>query len=1506
MDTTKTPASPRRTRRWPWLVLIVGVVVLGGIRWAMQADRVMDRIAVEIERIGSQQLNGTVEIELLRGDLLREITLTGLSVRDDEGMEVIAVDTLYMRYRLASLFRRGEGGFFSAPFFQGPFEINEISVIAPRVEAVQSADMEWNLLRLLPESEAEPASEGGMGIDIQQVRLARGSLRVVAPELLPDDEISVDSLHLHASLFAAGEVFRARLSALDLRVVEGRLPEPIAIQLAARAEDDRITLDQLTVATGRSLLQATGRVAGGGEEIAVQAGLQPLSWRDVMAYTGEALVLQDVQVGLEVSGGLQELRLTLELDALGLERGRLFVEAGVQESIELYAAEVKVQRLDLPLLTGNEEWPSLGEVFLSTRGIIAPDAPEQAVAHGEFHLTRLMASPYRLDRLEGSYVLDRGRARAEIAAMLDDERIDLELRASELFDPAPDWSAEVTSSGLTLGRWAADPDLDVFTRFRFQASGQGTDPNTQPWKLDATLSDLMVSGQPLQRIQLDAELTRDDLLLYTTIRIIDSELNLNAALTNWQQPEALSYRFLLESEGLNLRDVNGFEDFPTSITLRALGSGSGTDPETLTLESSLEIDDSIINGADIERFQANLRLTNGLLTLDNTFLQSSLATGQLDVRLLIANLYSEENRVDFNLEVGQLHPLAPLAGLETLQASGRIGGSLTTGSDGTPSVETVLHLRDVIIDQGQVSRLEGRAGIRLTEEPSYSLDVRLAEATAGEFTLATMQLVTRGNVRGDRIDGTYRVQVDFTDDTRFRTQATYTVDTAEDLPVVELVTNVLDLQDPSYRYFLKQPFTLTYQNALVTLDPLILTGEEGVELTVTFEQYLEQAFRARFDARDVNLGILQRILLDDTLFDGMMNGSISADIDLASDLYDMDARFVLSAFEMDGFTLDVVEADLRLLDGRLNGHFNVSSAGDTLLRARVNLPFLPGDPVGFDESFFREEVFAEIRTSRIVLQDNPALARLLGLEEVSGTVSLDGTASGTAGAPEMQVGLRMTGARISGVTLDTLTFNAAYLYEQARFTVDSRVISAGQPAARLQGYIPLGIDMRTFDITLPDKENPVAIALETRDFNIAAFNQFTDPALLRNLAGRINADLEIGGTLDEPELEGRLQLSSGSLFLTENNVTIRDIETVLRFTPDAIELRQLNMTSLGSLSGSGRIHLDGFIPGEVDLTLQARNFRAFNTRDIQVIFSMDAALSGGIDTPSLTGSLQLERGYLYLDNFGERTVEEVTLEGEEPSLFDGMEFFNNLAMEVNFRTDRNFWVRNRARPEVQLQLTGELDIVKYAGEDVQVFGAMGATDGYVTQLGRRFELEEAEVMFSGPATNPALNVRTLYELRQPSDIRIWYIIGGTADEPTFSYESDPQMETGDIISYTLFGRPLNALAGWQQSVAGRSDGGVGDAAVDILLDRVEQLASQALGIDVLSIDNTRTGGQSGTTIKAGKFISDRIFVALIQELGTTVSSQVMLEYQIRRNLDLIVTGGDNNRNGLEIQWRRDY
>jgi autotransporter translocation and assembly factor TamB len=243
-----------------------------------------------------------------------------------------------------------------------------------------------------------------------------------------------------------------------------------------------------------------------------------------------------------------------------------------------------------------------------------------------------------------------------------------------------------------------------------------------------------------------------------------------------------------------------------------------------------------------------------------------------------------------------------------------------------------------------------------------------------------------------------------------------------------------------------------------------------------------------------------------------------------------------------------------------------------------------------------------------------------------------------------------------------------------------------------------------------------------------------------------------------------------------------------------------------------------------------------------------------------------------------------------------------------FSVDRNAFVRNRRDPEIFLAPQGEIDIVKEAFGDLQLFGDMGVTSGHVTTFNKRFQLERGDVMFSGDPSDPELNIRTLYRPRQQyEDISIFYNITGNLSDPEFKFESEPEMELQDIISYTLFGRPFHALAGWEQTMSGRSDGSMAtNLAVDIMLDRIENLAADRLGIDVIEIEHSRRGG-GGTSVKAGKFVSDRLFIAFLQELGgTDTARQVIVEYMLLRNLDLIITAGDDQQSGVDVLWRYDY
>jgi len=277
-----------------------------------------------------------------------------------------------------------------------------------------------------------------------------------------------------------------------------------------------------------------------------------------------------------------------------------------------------------------------------------------------------------------------------------------------------------------------------------------------------------------------------------------------------------------------------------------------------------------------------------------------------------------------------------------------------------------------------------------------------------------------------------------------------------------------------------------------------------------------------------------------------------------------------------------------------------------------------------------------------------------------------------------------------------------------------------------------------------------------------------------------------------------------------------------------------------------------------------------------------------------------------LQNFGERAVEDVTLEDEtepEPS-----EFFEALAMEMSVNFNRNFFIRNRQYLDMEIELGGQVDLVKQRNEEMQIFGTLEGVRGFARPLGKNFVLDEAVLSFSGPIRNPDLNIRTLYEPPQAAGVRIYYIIDGSLEDPNFRFDSEPTLELQDIVSYTLFGKPFYELESWEQVVAGSgSSPTAADFALDILLDRVEMLASQRLGIDVVQIDNSRSGSNSTTSIKTGWYLNQRTFFAILNEVGgQRPKTLFMLEYLLHDNLELIITQGDDSREGIDLRWKYDY
>lgn len=1478
-----------RRRRWPWLLVLLLVLLLGALRVAVRSDMVLDWVRQQAIHTADASLNGSIHIETLTGDLLRGVTASGIHIWDENGHRIVQIDSLRVRYRLWS-------------FWSEAFQIDEIAVFSPEVDIEQFADGGWNLrdLFLATPDESEAVGSESVALDMPSVQLFDGVVRIQSPALPSDSVVSVQEWMMDTGISLRADGARIQLRSVSLALYEGRLDGAVQVDASASVDPERITLERLTVSTAASLMEAWAALSTDGSAISAQARWSPLSWRDVLAYSGDPYFVQDLQVGVELGGQWSAAEVSITLQAQGMDSLSIRVLGSVSDELTISSVSVTSGHLDLPRLTGDADLPVVGSMRMMANGTYRIGYPQLADISVEGSVSQVEVYPYRLDRADMYATLASGAVSARFTADRLRGQVRATFEADAIFDTAPAWQATVQSTDFNPAVWLSDPALDARLNLALAISAHAFTPAEQPWILTLTAGGRW-NEQSFEQLTTNLQLTASELTATAALSVRESQIRFRTDITDWSTDRP-AYTYTLNTEALNLSELTQFANFPTRIHARLEGTGEGRDPETLRTSAILDIRNSIVNGAELDSLQGRIRLENNILRIDETVLRSTLATGNLTLRQKLIDPADPDNRLQFLFTLGNLQPLAPLAGLEFLQAKGNLSGEMRTNSYGSPEVHLQLALADIVIDTVFISSLDATTRVHSLDAPVFAADVRLREVTSTKTLINDLWLVTEGSHANSLLAGSYRLESTFFDHFTVYAQGEYRSASHE----TTLYTHTLRLRESDNRYVLENPFTARLRDERFHLEPVSLMGLSGVRLLVQAEQYGPDSWRGRLHTAQADLTVVQRMFADPMPVAGTLNLDVDFDLNTSSNQVNLQSRLHINSFSVHQFQMDTLRVSLDIQNNRLLARVDSWRGGQSFLVARADIPFNSGNPADFDTSFFEEPVRGSLSMRPLLLESEPALLRALQLDGLQGRLQFSANLDGTAGSPEMDFRTDFLRGRFSGVPVDSLGFVLAFSQAEQVVTVQSDLISGGQEAASLRGTVPLSVDWQNFTMQMPTESNPNDIRLVTTGLNLASFNQFADRAIVRAIAGRVSADIRLRGSFDKPQLTGFLSLQNAGAHLVQTNATYSNGQLDARFTRDRITVEQMELQSHGNFSGSGEVRLDRFIPAEVDLTLRANGFRVSDTRDVQAFIGLDARIHGDFAAPKMTGSVALDRGFIYLDNFGERDVETVILDEDASADTLEVDLWENLTMELRIATDRNFFVRNRARPEINLQLRGELDLLKDPGEDVQVFGTIGASDGYVTQLGKRFMVERGDLTFSGPPGNPALQIRALYALRQPSDIQIWYNIRGTAMEPEFVYESDPEMELPDMISYTLFGRPANALMSWEQGIAGRSEGSVSDVAVDVLLDRVEQLATERLGIDVLQIDNTRSSGNSGTTIKAGKFISDRLFVAILQELGSNVSSQVMLEYELRRNLDVVVTGSDNYQTGIDIMWRRDY
>jgi autotransporter translocation and assembly factor TamB len=511
-------------------------------------------------------------------------------------------------------------------------------------------------------------------------------------------------------------------------------------------------------------------------------------------------------------------------------------------------------------------------------------------------------------------------------------------------------------------------------------------------------------------------------------------------------------------------------------------------------------------------------------------------------------------------------------------------------------------------------------------------------------------------------------------------------------------------------------------------------------------------------------------------------------------------------------------------------------------------------------------------------------------DSVFGRLDLDFSVIGPAPGPAIVGTFDVQEPRYARMRLTGLSGRLDYADRVA--AVGMEAFDGTRRVFAVEGTVPVDLSLGSVESRTGSRPMDLRVFADSLDAAVA----LSYVALLEDVEGRVSGEFRVRGTVERPEPSGEVRLEDGAWSIDVVGVRHEAVGGTLTLTPDRIVQVSLGTEATGRSTVQGHLELDPVIDPTLDLTLSFVDFEAVNRRDVAGHISGETRLRGRYREPVLTGSLTVDHGTLFLEEFA-RSAQVVDL--TDPRIFDlvvdtsafatrpllagiNNPFLQNLRVGIDLSVPRDTWLRSE---DMNVEIGGSL-LVSYdrMGRDLVMVGELEALRGSYLVLGRRFNVVEGVVGFIGtPGINPTLDIRAVSRVRRvdrdPLDVSA--TVSGTLTQPRVTLSSEEQgVAESDLVSYLIFGRPSYELASGQdaliQGAAGSLVATTAGAGVTwwtgTLANQLGAAVAQQIGVDYLSITQAGDFGVvtgslastlAGTQIEIGQYLGENVFFVLL-------------------------------------------
>ena len=527
---------------------------------------------------------------------------------------------------------------------------------------------------------------------------------------------------------------------------------------------------------------------------------------------------------------------------------------------------------------------------------------------------------------------------------------------------------------------------------------------------------------------------------------------------------------------------------------------------------------------------------------------------------------------------------------------------------------------------------------------------------------------------------------------------------------------------------------------------------------------------------------------------------------------------------------------------------------------------------------------------------------------LTGRVSLKGSLKGSLSNPAGQFDVQLHHVQFAEELFSKKPFMEGHLQFQLHdqgIGLKSAIHGIGKNPLIAEGSLPLKLTLSPFNLSI-DAHIPFSVNLDAEGELDPYLHLFYND--VTNITGHTKIALNLSGKMDNPHIQGTIDLFNGSFESLDTGATYRDINAHFEGEGSAIVLKEFNAFDKrkGSIKAHGEIKLDKELGFPFEFKISPSQIYIVDSDYMSIVVSGPLILSGNCHQAVLNGDLVADSATVHLEQALPKQIKRidvtyVNLDESEPHPLRHSKGDESIHLNLNLKLPGNVKIEGKnftSEWKGNLAVTGTPDFPLLNGD-------IRALQGRYDFNGKEFLLSQGNIHFAGdPAKKTSLYVIAGKDFDR---IHAEIIVKGPTTKPVVSFHSNPPLSQREVLSYILFNRGIADITSDQgdrlsQSFIELNDNDNSSSPGKDFLTRLRN----NIGIDRLDITSS-DGENKDVSLQVGKYITEKVFVSINKSIND-VGNRVAIEANLQKNLKAqaeVEIGGDT-QGKVSLKWKKDY